>query len=406
MPTPETNNSRIAVDVEKLVYGGDGLARLEGQVVLTPFVLPGERAHVEPVQQKTGLIRARMVEIENPAEARVEPDCPYFTVCGGCHYQHANYEFQVQQKAAILREVFERVGKFHPPDEIPTISGEPWQYRNRSQFHFADGELGYLRINSHELCPIDHCPISSPRINEGIKALRSMMKERRWPSFLRRLELFTNERDVQVNVLDTQQPLARSFFEWCSERIPGAISGSIQYDAAGFSYRVGYKAFFQVNRFLTDALVEEALRGYGGDSALDLYAGVGLFTLPLARKFGRVTGVEGSAAAAGDLQHNAERAGLNINVVHAPTDTFLANTREAPDFLLADPPRSGMGKAVVAGMLRLRPRRITIVSCDAATLARDVAKLLADGYSLNRLVLVDLFPQTYHFEAVAHLTLG
>ena len=381
------------ITIEKLVYGGDGLGRVDGRVVLTPFVLPGEQASVE---QKDHL-HARLLRVEQPAPERVEPGCPYFGVCGGCHYQHAAYEYQLDQKVSILREVMRRVGKFDAPSEIQVVSGPEWQYRNRSQFHIREGKLGYLKTGSHELVPIERCPISSPMLNEGIRALNSMLQDRRFPQFIKEIELFTNETQTQVNVLQTTRPVARSFFDWAAERIPGYVDGPITYQG----FRVSYKSFFQVNRFLVDPLVEAALGDAEGRSALDLYAGVGLFAWSMTSRFERVTGVESSAAAVADFLHNVPKA----SGVRAPVDEYLAGQTEAPDFVLADPPRAGLGKHAVRHLVRLRPKRIHIVACDPATLARDMAPLLAEGYLLEKMILVDLFPQTYHMETIVRLSL-
>jgi 23S rRNA (uracil1939-C5)-methyltransferase len=381
------------ITIEKLVYGGDGLARMEGRVVLTPYVLPGEQATVEPQDQ----LRAKLLNIEKSAPERTVPGCPYFGTCGGCHYQHATYEYQLQQKVAILREVMQRVGKFEAPADIPIISGPEWNYRNRSQFHIRNARLGYLKPGSHELVPIEKCPISSPMLNECIVALNRMLKDRRFPQFVTEIEVFTNETDTQLNVLQTGRPVARSFFDWAAQEVPGYVSGPIDYNG----FRVSYKSFFQVNRFLADRLVDAAVGDASGNTALDLYAGVGLFSWTLAAQFKSVTAVESSNAAVADLIHNVPKAGA----VRSSVDEYLATQNEPPDFVLADPPRAGLGKHAVRHLLRLMPRQITIVACDPATLARDLTPLLAGGYRIDGITLVDLFPQTYHMETIARLSL-
>src|SRR6266849_9549558 len=186
------SQTNFEVTIEKLIYGGDGLARLDGQVVLAPFVLPGERAVVEVVERKSGLLRSKMVEVREASPDRVAPPCPHFTHCGGCHYQHARYEAQLALKRDILAETLRRVGKIEPPEEIRAIAAEPWNYRNRAQFHMGGVELGYLEAHSHRLCPIEQCPVSSPRINLAITTLREMLRDPRWPRFMRSLEVFTN----------------------------------------------------------------------------------------------------------------------------------------------------------------------------------------------------------------------
>jgi 23S rRNA (uracil1939-C5)-methyltransferase len=398
MQTPETNE----VVVEKLVYGGEGLSRVDGRVVLTPFVLPGERATVLPDRSKPDLLRTKLVRVEEASPSRVTPGCPYFLRCGGCHYQHASYDYQVTQKQSILREVLQRVGKL-TVGEIDTVSADPWGYRNRSQFHLRDGKLGYLEAGSHTLVPITHCPISSPKMNETLAILLEMMKDRRFPRFVRGIELFTNETDVQLNVLESEKPVAKHFFEWCAEQISGANAGSLDYAAAGDLFRVSHNSFFQVNRHMVDQLVAAALDGSEGESAMDLYAGVGLFSLGLARRFASVTAVESGTSATEDLKLNIERAGVTATPIKRSVEDYLTSLTEAPDFVLADPPRAGLGKRAVADLIRLKPRQITIVSCDPATLARDLAPLVGAGYEIGKITLIDLFPQTFHMETVVQL---
>jgi 23S rRNA (uracil1939-C5)-methyltransferase len=383
------------------VYGGEGLARLDGRVVFTPFVLPGERIRAEARQEKPGLVRAHAVEVLDAAPERVEAPCPYFARCGGCHYQHAPYEYQVDAKRAILIEEIRRLGKIEPPAEIETVAAEPWGYRNRAQLHVENGRLGFREARSHRLCAIDHCPISSPVLNDAIRTLVSMQRDGRWPKFVRSVEVFTDEREVQLNVLETDRPVARRFFDWAAELIPGMVTGAVDY--AG-RFRVSSNSFFQVNRFLYDRLAEVATDGAEGETALDLYAGVGLFSIPLARRFRKVTAVEAGGGAVRDLQFNAERAGAtNVKAEQKSTEEHLAGCNKAPDFVLVDPPRSGLGKAVVERLMAVRPRRLTIVACDPSTLARDLAALVGGGYRIKKMTLVDLFPQTFHMETVVKL---
>ncbi len=401
MRDSETNP--VEAVIEKLVYGGQGLARIEGRVALAPFVLPGERARLRMEAERRGVTEARLLEVLEPAEGRVEPPCPFFLRCGGCHYQHAQYELQIALKREILREVLARIGKIEAPGEIRVVSGEPWGYRNRTQFHLAGGEIGFFGFGSHHLVPVDRCPISSSRINEALTALRGMKGERRFPGFIKSIELFTNESEVQVNVLESGRPVARGFFDWCAEQVPGYAADAIEYAAGGVEYRVHHRSFFQVNRFLTEPLVEAATEGAEGGSAVDLYSGVGLFAIPLARRFQSVTAVETSPSAVRDLEFNAQRAGVAVEVRREPAEAFLGACEKRLDFVLADPPRAGLGKAAVRELLRLKPPLLTIVACDPATLARDLAALLAGGYAIEQLTLIDLFPQTFHIETVARL---
>jgi 23S rRNA (uracil1939-C5)-methyltransferase len=390
----------VTITIEKLVYGGDGLARIDGEVVLTPFVLPGEKAEIEREPSRSGAARGRLVQLIEPAAERVKPECPYFERCGGCHYQHAAYEAQVAAKRAILAETLARVGKISGIPEIRAISSEPYGYRNRIQLHFMNGRIGYRELRSHKLCAVEVCPISSPRLDECIRALNRMVRDRAWPDFLRTAELFTNETDVQLNVIETQRPLAKRFFDWCARELPGYTPGAIDYDG----FRVSYGSFFQVNRFLIRQLVDEVTAGVSGRFVVDLYAGVGLFTVALAKSFERVIAVESGSGAVRDLEANAARAGIKVEAAIESVDVYLHKLTESPDCVLADPPRTGLGRAVVKRLVEIRPRELTIVACDPATLARDARLLLDAGYRLAGLTVVDLFPQTYHIETVARFT--
>lgn len=401
---PEKLTSSIDVEVEKLVYGGEGLARVDGQVMLIPYVLPGERISVTPERVKTGLLRGRATELLQPSPSRVVPRCEYFGTCGGCHYQHADYSFQLEQKQAILRETLQRLGGIKYEGEIKTLSGDPWHYRNRIQLHFANEEAGFHRAGSHDLCAIDHCYISSPVLVEVIRKLQAATKAPQWPEFLRSLEVFTNETEVQLTIVDSVRPVAARFFEWCGTFLPSLASGPIEYAAAGHNYRISRGSFFQVNRFLMDALVAEVLGDSRGERAVDLYAGVGLFSLPLSQRFANVDAVERGGPAYRDLEWNASQSGTNIRPVKASAEDFLRGLHEAPELIVADPPRAGLGKDATAELLRIKAQRLTLVSCDPATLARDAKKLL-EAYRIEQLTLVDLFPQTYHFEVIAHLAL-
>ena len=387
-----SHRNPIRITVEKLVYGGDGLSRTDGRVLLTPFVLPGETALVDPIDK----LRASLIEVVEPSPERIPAPCPYFGNCGGCHYQHTTYERQLQYKVEILREVFRRVGKFDAPEQIAIHSGEPWGYRNRSQFHADGRRVGYLKQGSHELVPIDHCPISSPRLNEALQAIIKMAKDTKFPSFLKEFELFTNERDVQLNVISADRPLARYFFDWCAQTIPGYVDGALTYE----NFRVSHKSFFQVNRFLIDKLVDIALEPAAGQYALELYAGVGLFTRALLKRFNKVVAVESGRAAVADLEANVPDA----KAQRASADDFLAAETETPDFVLADPPRAGLTNRATQQLLRLQPKKICMVSCDVSTCARDIAKIIAAGYRIEKTAMVDLFPQTYHMETVVHLS--
>ena len=401
--------SIIDVEIEKLVYGGAGLARLEGQTALIPYVLPGEHVSAEVRRQGSRVLHGRPVAWQAQSKLRVPSKCPIFLDCGGCHYQHIPYAAQLDFKTGILLETLARLGKIEWDGEIEAISAEPWGYRNRTQLRiFKRGrraEVGFLEAGSHRLVPATDCPINSPKLNEVHVRLRELALDRRFPGFLDEVELFTNERDVQLNVVSTEKPLSKPFFEWLGREIEGLLAGEyLEYPSGGDVFRVGSRSFFQVNRFLTDDLAKAAVAGYSGRMALDLYSGVGLLTLPLGRQFERAIGVDSSGAAVRSLQFNAARAGVDVKVVHLNVNEYLRSFDEPVDLIVADPPRAGLGAEVVEDLIRIGAPQLALVSCDPSTLARDLRKLIDGGYAIASVVLVDLFPQTFHLETVVRLT--
>ena len=393
------------VIIEKLVYGGSGLSRNEGKVVMTPYVLAGEDVDVKVVKARKEFDEAAIDRILTPSIDRIQPKCPYFTLCGGCNYQHTPYDNQRAIKETVLREVLTRVGKVEAPATIGFIGGDPWEYRNRTQFHIDRGRIGFLEPGTHNVVDVEECVISSPKINEALCALRGIVKDRRFPRFLESIEFFSNESEVQLNVLKTHgnQHVARPFFDWCEKLINGAVSGPLVYSAIGEKFRVSHQSFFQINRFLIPQLVDAALGKAEGQLAFDLYAGVGLFTLPLSRRFHDVTAVEMSRSGHADLEANVHTAHRRVETIRNQTEMFLETADAKPDFILADPPRAGLGKPVTKELIRIGAKRVTIISCDPPTLARDLAALTAGGYAVEAMTIVDLFPQTYHMETVTRL---
>ncbi len=383
----------LELEIEKLVYGGDGLARLDGRVVMLPYVLPGERVRAREARTGSGFLRAELLEIDTPSPLREDAACPYFRRCGGCHYQHMSYAEELKQKAVILREVLRRIGKIDFSEEIAVVSGEPWHYRNRIQLHIADGKVGYFRPESHELCAVESCPIASPALNTALARLNKALPH--LGRFSATVELFTNETDMQVHVADKVPRAARDFFDTLG------LTSPIEYDGL----RVARLSFFQVNRFLVRPLIDAAVGDSQGDSALDLYAGVGLFARALAKRFRVVEAVESGNSSLRDLNKNAEHSDPAWKAIGSTVEQYLPSVETTPDLILADPPRAGLGPSVIRELLRLRAPLLTLVSCDPPTLARDLAKL-APAYRIGAITLVDLFPRTAHMEAVARLELA
>jgi 23S rRNA (uracil1939-C5)-methyltransferase len=431
----------MKLTIQKMIYGGDGLAHLppddsgRGKTAFVPFVLQAEEVEVTPTEQKPSFIRARAEKILIASPQRTDPPCPYFLRCGGCHYQHTSYENQLAIKSQILRETLLRTAKIDWNNEIAIHSAEPLHYRNRTRMkvQHAAFSIGYYRFNSHELLPVEQCPISSPLINRTVAAIWNIGKAAAIPKSVAEIEFFADAEDskilVEIHLSATGKPSdleasAANFFRALSPELPELVGVAAFFDgpaAQGFGYegadslqyktdtaefRVSAGSFFQVNRFLIDDLVASATAGVNGKLAWDLYAGVGLFSSALAKNFERVVAVESSAASSDDLSHNAPR---NTKPVQSTTERFLeqssARSKSAkPDFVLVDPPRAGLGPKVAKQLATSAAGQIAYVSCDPATLARDLRVLLDARYKLDGLHLFDLFPQTFHIEAVARLS--
>jgi 23S rRNA (uracil1939-C5)-methyltransferase len=430
----------MELKIEKMIYGGDGLARMpadgsgRSKTVFIPFVLDGEQVSATIVEQKSGFDRAEAGRIITPSAHRVEPKCPYFYRCGGCHYQHSDYEHQLAIKREILRETLKRTARIDFAGEIHTHASPPWGYRNRTRMHVQMPEfaIGYYKANSRTLLPVEECPISSPLINRAIRQVWQLGRNGLLPATTREIEFFASSEDKELLLevyatyepeSSTQEQLKR-FAEAVSAAMPevrGTVAfatGSslfpwdsavwsfgetnLRYLTAFGSYRVQAGSFFQTNRFLADTLVDIVAQAAGGELALDLYAGTGLFAVPLAKRFQQVIAVESSPASFADLEINAPQ---NVRAERLTTEEFLRKHHASvkPDLVVVDPPRSGLEEKVTTFLARMAPRQITYVSCDPATLARDLKALLDQGYVTNEVHLVDLFPQTYHLESVVKL---
>lgn len=417
--------------IEKLVYGGDGLARLpEGKTVFMPFVLPQEEISATIIQEKSSFARATADQVLKPSPYRIQPQCPYFAACGGCHYQHSGYTAQLENKRAILKETLLRNGKLEWKGEIITHSGEPWGYRNRSRLKVrsgADFAIGYHRMGSHDLLPVKQCPISSPAINRILTHLWEMGEGGKVPAGISEIEFFADHADTKMVLeiyLAPDAPEMREFAAALQAKAPeikgiafftenaGAEPGNQQpkytVGDAALPYQVGEKAFrvsagsfFQVNRYLVRELVQTVVGDFHGRIALDLYAGVGLFASHLSKRFDQVFAVESAPVSATDLQANAVK---NVVPVLSTAEGFLPRCLNMqPELVVVDPPRAGLGAKATQLLAALRVKRIVYVSCDPATLARDTRLFLETGYHVEEVHMVDLFPQTFHIESVVRL---
>lgn len=424
------------VKIEKLIYGGEGLGHFEGATVFVPYVLPEEVVAIRPAERKKKFIRGSLTQVVTPSPDRVSPECPHFTACGGCHYQHIPYEAQLRFKSQILRETLARLGRIQWDGEIQVHASPPFGYRNRAQWKvrwFEEagahrGVVGYHRGGSSAVLAIEQCPILAPPLRQALRALSGAVAEHSFPQSLREVEAFCDPAG-QALLLSASftdfEGSGRKLLDKFREVIPQAQSillhhsredrfeldgpGFIHYSAAGHSYRVGHLSFFQVNCSLLDELVQVVIGSERGECAVDLFAGVGLFSIPLAKTFSRLLAVESNEAAVRDLRANADAAKVNVQTIAQDADRFLSHCKESPDVVILDPPRAGVGAEGCARLRKIGPQRISYLSCDPATLARDLATLTAnpqDGaacFTIAEVHLFDIFPQTYHIETLVRL---
>jgi 23S rRNA (uracil1939-C5)-methyltransferase len=431
----------MKLQIEKAIYGGAGLAHQTegegaGRAVFVPFTLPGELVDARLFERKAAFDEAALVQVFTASADRIQPACTHFGQCGGCQYQHASYSAQLQMKNAILQETLERAGLTALPAIQPHI-GEPWAYRNRTRLRVAElnatPRAGYNRRGSKEFLAIHECPILTPLLWRAAEALlRVAVKDSTAARLVRsatEVEFFTtaDEKKLQMTVFAGKpQTGLKALCEQMQALVPELVSATssllsvglhrrtqsprqleswgtegLNYRAAGEDYWVSPGGFFQVNRFLVDELVRIVTGGRRGLIAWDLYAGVGLFSRALARTFQHVVAVE---AAANDLGKSFK--GRGRRAVENTAMEFLRSAvlqRERPELIVMDPPRAGVGAEICALLARVSAPQIVYVSCDPATLARDLKLLVEAGYNAVELHMVDMFPQTFHLETVAVL---
>lgn len=396
-PTPPPSEP-IEVDIARIVGDGKGIAFHDGKTVFVPETAPGDRVRVSVRSQRGKVIQAELLEVLEPSPKRVEPPCPYFSVCGGCDFQQFSYDDQLATKVEMIQDSLRRIGKLDPVPDVPiTASPDPLAYRSRAEWQIDQRQrnIGYFAAGSHTVVDIDVCPILTPDVQALLTTLRD---------------------DFAAGMV------SRSAYEY--RGVAGDVGSVLEPTGAtrsrlvirtvgGHPYRFNADCFFQANIPVTELLLERVLEiaDVAMDDAgiaVDLYCGVGLFTKPLADRFDRAIGVESDRTS---TQFAIENTGAsdddsNVRIVTSPVEPWIAEDRSPlgrVSLLVFDPPRAGAGQQVIEGMLRMNPTHIAAVSCDPATFSRDVRGLIDGGYELVSVDAFDMFPQTHHVELVGHL---
>lgn len=415
----------VSLRIEKPAAGGWMIARSDGQVVLVSGVVPSEHAVVQIDRIGNGVAYGHATAIEEPSADRrpafVDP------ACGGCLYAHIAYARQLDLKAQVIADALARIGRIAWKDPIPVAASPDEGYRMRSRLHVRSGRVGFFREGTHELCDARSTRQLLPDTCDVVDELTSRLQ--RGQRIQGELELSENiDATDRVAHLESTEAIARE--DWMAAtaglRLTGAMLSGMQESAGRATILVGdprvtdalslegheirlrrhVQAFFQGNRFLLRDLVANVVSRIGaGDDVVDLYAGVGLFSLAAAIVRGaHVTAVEGDRFAAADLVANAAATAGAVASVHQSVETFAARHRRAPAVLMVDPPRTGMSKQALSGALHMNARTVVYVSCDVATLARDARRFVDAGYEVESITAFDLFPNTPHVESVVVLS--
>ncbi len=400
----------VELELTQVGHSGEAIGRWHGKVVFVPYAIPGERVRVRIVEDRKDYARGQLAGVVSASPDRVEPPCPYFDRCGGCQWQHIAYERQLGLHVDVIADQMRRLAHIaDAPCEGIVPAPQAWAYRNNVQLHASpSGALGYVATDGSSVVSIESCPIAHDLVDELIAALE-------WQyAGLRRLTLragtATGEQMLLMESEGEETPeleleMAASFVHLSASGRLTTLAGSpfLHERLHERTYRVSGPSFFQVNTAQAENLVEvvqEYAALQGGERLLDLFSGVGTFSLALAGRAAEVIAVESSPWSAADAEANGEGVG-NFTILEGSAGEVLPRLDGPFQAIVVDPPRSGCGKEVIEEIARLQPERLIYVSCDTATLARDSVYLHQAGLRLERMVALDMFPQTAHVETVA-----
>jgi 23S rRNA (uracil1939-C5)-methyltransferase len=430
----------IELTIEKVVTGGQGIGRSDGVVVFVPLSAPGDRLKVAIEARKRNYWQGRIEEIIEPSPLRTEPLCPHYGVCGGCDLQHLSYEAQLVTKKLIVNDALQRIGKIFVPPGNPLSSGEQWHYRNKSQYPVQDApwRVGFFERKSHRVVDVKSCPIQPEGFDRLVALLRERLETSGETAYLESdasgnlrhivIQRGSASHEIALTFVTATSALAAATHKGLMQECPELVSVTQNVNPkvtnrilgerfdllAGRPYyteqlldkklQISAGSFFQANTAATELLVKRILKYIepdGDQTVLDLYCGVGTISLPISGFVGKVIGIELNPNAAADARANvAANDARNVQIIEAAVENGIASVERA-DVVILDPPRKGCAPEVLKRVTEFRPRAIIHVSCNPATLARDLALLAELGYEAAEVQPVDMFPQTAHVECVA-----
>ncbi|OCA82674.1 MULTISPECIES: 23S rRNA (uracil(1939)-C(5))-methyltransferase RlmD [unclassified Bacillus (in: firmicutes)] len=450
---PIQKNDYIDVVFEDLTHEGSGVAKVEGYPIFVPFGLPGEKARIKVTKINKGYAFGRLMELLEESPDRVEPPCPIYRQCGGCQLQHLSYEGQLKAKEKMVREIMARIGKLPDVPVHPVLGMEqPWNYRNKAQVPVGEMEgglvAGFYAKRSHEIINMDECLIQVSENDDTIRTVKNICEkyrvraydERNHKGLLRHIMVrhgqVTGEIMVVLVTRTPELPHAREIIKEIIDAVPGVksiiqnvnslktnvILGSkttvlwgaeVIYDYIGdVKFAISPRSFYQVNPTQTKVLYDKTLEYAnlsGNETVIDAYCGIGTISLFLAQKAKKVYGVEIVPEAIEDAKKNAELNGItNVDFSVGSAETVIPAWYEegiTADVLVVDPPRKGCDENLLNTIAEMKPKKVVYVSCNPATLARDLMYLEEHGYQTVEVQPVDMFPQTMHVECVAKLVL-
>lgn len=415
----------MQIEIDGIAFGGAGIAKKDGKVFFVQGGLPKDVVEINIIKDKGKYAEAVISEIITPSPDRITPKCPVFDTCGGCQLQNLNYQAQLREKNHILKETLGRLGGLHDVSIDPIVpSPSEFEFRNKvtlsAWFYKGRWHIGYNQKSSNRKVAIESCPISDEIVNKTIKRISEVLSSLGDPHYpLEKIHISSNGTRSQVtlvprssrkgNTLKTLLRHVKRHPETENSSISGAGETGFEFSIMGNKFLTTPSAFTQVNSKVNELMIKQVLdfaELTGQETVLDLYSGIGNFSIPLARKSKEVLGVEISNNSVKLAKENAKLNSIkNIVFQNAACEDaieILVEQEEKFDLVVLDPPREG-SKEIIEGLVDLAPDKIIYVSCDPATLARDLKKLDELDYKVIKVCPFDMFPQTFHIESVTLL---
>ncbi|BCB97340.1 putative RNA methyltransferase [Dissulfurispira thermophila] len=412
----KAENKVITLKAELPAYGGFSIGRCNGKIVFIKNSIPGETIEAR-LEEKGDYYNASTIKILEPSPDRVKPDCKFFGICGGCQLQYISYPRQIVLKEKVLKDSLKRIGKINMQLSESLFDSNPFYYRHRGQFKVSNGKIGFYKKKTTEVVEIDNCLLMIDEINEYLLKAHNILKNRQYAAVIREMHISCKDKvvvliKVRANHLLKWDKLASELMQ---EGFHGVFIDSgrrlfkygrhyITFDLEDLKYTISPMSFFQSHWRLNQKVVRfirDNLQPFDGKRILDLYSGAGNFSLPIAHEAGEVIAVEENPFAIEDGKRNLQINGIKgYRFILSSIENL--NIKESVDILILDPPRSGLTNAAIYKILAMAPKKIAYISCNPATFARDLRKLLA-GYELQSIRMIDFFPHTYHIESLAFL---